>query len=741
MCFNFPLLKTSVSTCLFLIGAGAPCKAELTAQVLESILLTHKDNVPVFSGSSSPSPNQISSTFASSHGSPVATDQAFTKEIIDAYGAGPSTKEDFQTSLQVLSDKKTDYGLSNSQFLSAVKSMTIAFMHKSDDKAELAEELPEVLFASLLPSAAEWGESGQSWIKSFARISVEAAYETNFSDQQVSTIARSFPTAVIRMLKEELDGLGKDQLVEIGIAAGIENSSLEPSVIELEDGAKQTLDRNTPNATMLYGGTSGFDPMKSLVLQQLAVGISEGFLNTSAQDGLSAEDFVRFTNSNEVPDSSNGGETTPSIVSSFVHGLLDSLTADTDIQSELFLYESLKSSANGFLLAATVAATSDPQYRVDELHLQAAETLSASLSQSAILHKAPGEQADDAPPSYSVEKDWFRADRVAESVATGSAMGSQLATVLPKSMEFTDSWELSTNVRREIAKAVANGSSSGAVSSSAWLSTLPDSSGEKTILEAKDVEEVSRGASLGAMMGNTGLAIYFPTDQLVPIINFTAQGSAAGSTGANNLSLVKTEKTEPIDVSLARQSSLGSALGSTFIPTTLLDLEPHLRKRDQKSIDHLEAASFGATYGAILGLSLNDESIDSKNGLSQFEEDRTVELKQAAKQGSIEGALAGAKLALGLDQSLSNENLKSKSEMLKAINAANAKAAANSKSAIVNNSLETNPQDMLLLMQKFGINPRFTNPAKMYKRPVVVQNDESPVDDNASQSIVNASPI
>ena len=79
--------------------------------------------------------------------------------------------------------------------------------------------------------------------------------------------------------------------------------------------------------------------------------------------------------------------------------------------------------------------------------------------------------------------------------------------------------------------------------------------------------------------------------------------------------------------------------------------------------------------------------------------------------------------------------------MLKAVNSANVKAAANSTSNLANQSLRTNPQDMLLLMKKFGINPRYTNPAKMYKRPVLVQIDEPPIDDDSSDAINNASPL
>jgi len=56
-------------------------------------------------------------------------------------------------------------------------------------------------------------------------------------------------------------------------------------------------------------------------------------------------------------------------------------------------------------------------------------------------------------------------------------------------------------------------------------------------------------------------------------------------------------------------------------------------------------------------------------------------------------------------------------------------------------------------MRKFGINPRYTNAATMFKRPVVPQIDEPPEDlvsetspvadsnETYSESISNASPI
>jgi hypothetical protein len=408
---------------------------------------------------------------------------------------------------------------------------------------------------------------------------------------------------------------------------------------------------------------------------------------------------------------------------------------------EVFVYDSVKASANGFLISATVASTSKAEYLDQFLYLDAAEKISKQVSQSVILHSTENEDETNPVVSYSVAQDWIDADRIAESAASGAAMGSQLATVLPQSLDYTDSWEVATNIRRDIAKSVSRGSSSGAVNSASWLGSIVSDFDEgKTVLSGNDIEKVARGASLGSMIGNTGLAIYYPTDQLVPIINLTAQGSAYGSTNANNLALVQSDSIETIDIGVARQSALGSAMGAIFEPTVLLGLNPAQSSNEKDTIDHLTAASFGATFGAILGLQDNETEIISSKGSSQIDESRVVEVQQATKQGAIEGALAGAKLSLSLDE-VNSDTLKSKTAMLKAVNSANTKAAANSTSNLTNQSLRTNSQDMLLLMKKFGINPRYTNPAKMYKRPVIVQVDEPPIDDESSEAINNASPL
>ena len=678
-------------------------------------------------------PESITSHFESSHGPPLVTNDGLTEALSEAFSldGNPPTIEDFETSIKNLAETKQDYGLSNKSFLSSTKSMISAYLRAGGD-VKLETNLSAILFSNILPKTLDWGGDAASWIKSIAQISVESFIEEERSMDEIAQLSSSFASTTVDLIHNNPYNLNIDSVIDPLTLSDRQNSGLNIA------------------------------PTKTQLLQQLGVGITQGFFAVkefnSDDDGLTLSDFEIFSQSTSSPNSSNGGAIETNILTSFYNGLIEGVVelereaTQEDIDaglasisgekiaqdSQLFLYEAVKASANGFLLATTVVATSRVEYLDAALHLDVAEKVSRQISQSVLVHDS---LTTEGTTQYTMSEDWIEVDRVAESAALGAAMGSQLATVLPKSLEYTDSWEVSTNIRREISKSVARGSSSGSVNSAAWLGSLTNPNvPQQTVLNGNQIEKVARGTSLGSMMGNTGLAIYYPTDQLVPIINLTAQGSAYGSTNAGNLSLIKPDSIETIDVGVARQSALGSAMGAIFEPTVLLELNPALNSNEKQTVDHLTAASFGATFGAILGLQANDLEIISRNGASQFEESRVVEVQQATKQGSIEGALAGAKLSLGLDN-LDNGSLKSKTVMLKAVNNANTKAAANSTSSTAAQALKTNSQDMLLLMKKFGINPRYTNPAKMYKRPVVVQVDDPPIDDDSKEAINNASPL
>ena len=674
------------------------------------------------------------SSFEATHEAPLETNTKLTESFKEYFTA---TNEDaslvpsydnFKDSIENLASKKDGFGLSTRSFLSATKSLILAF-YQAGGEFNQESSLPLALYYAILPKIEQWGGSVSSWVKSLAKISMEAGLESALSTTELSVISSSFAGATVELISERIVPDGAEG----------ENAESSPIIPDLNFDYLEVNDNLTLEDKINLG--QNYSPTKTAVLQQLSVGLSQGYFGYyDFKDGLTRDDFNRFANSDSSPNPSNNGQIEANIVSGFYDGLMDAAIKLGETK-EVFVYDSVKASANGFLISATVASTSKAEYLDQFLYLDAAEMISKQVSQSVILHSTENEDETNPVVSYSVAQDWIDADRIAESAASGAAMGSQLATVLPKSLDYTDSWEVATNIRRDIAKSVSRGSSSGAVNSASWLGSIVSDFDEgKTVLSGNDIEKVARGASLGSMIGNTGLAIYYPTDQLVPIINLTAQGSAYGSTNANNLALVQSDSIETIDIGVARQSALGSAMGAIFEPTVLLGLNPAQSSNEKDTIDHLTAASFGATFGAILGLQDNETEIISSKGSSQFDESRVVEVQQATKQGAIEGALAGAKLSLSLDE-VNSDTLKSKTVMLKAVNSANTKAAANSTSNVANQSLRTNSQDMLLLMKKFGINPRYTNPAKMYKRPVIVQVDEPPIDDESSEAINNASPL
>lgn len=704
-----------------------------------------------------PQDNRQSSPFSASHGNSIPTNTDLVSLLEEVF-QDDVTEQDLESAINYLIENQ--FGLSRESILSALKSVLTAYtkaIPKSQniELSESYDRIPYILLKSILPKAKSFGGNGSSWIRDLSQLSIEVAMESGQAEQTVNNLSSSYSEEVFLLLKDPQAFFNDRNSMS---PAGAPTDFTEPAVI-VEDAENLLLaldirpgltdidpQRSVENANMEYGGLSGFDPAKTMVFQELSIGLTQGFLNVKGQaNELSSKDFDDLSNGSTSPSSDNQGNIEPSVVSSVINGILDqihlaSIPADGEPGTNgvsVFAYDILKATANGFLLASSIAASSSDRYLEDGLHTESAENLSQSLSQSAILHSFTNPETNTV--SWTV--DLLNAGRISESIAHGAAMGSQLAMVQPKSMDYGNNYEVFTNSRREIAKSVSKGAANGSVNASAWLNSISSANPDEVpIITTAEIEEVSRGTALGAMIGNTGLAVYYPTDQLVPIINFSAQGASYGTTSSSNLSNVIKEGTETIDVSMTRESALGSAMGAAFEPTALMQLRPDLRSRDAQTISHLEAAAFGSTYGAILGIQANPTPPVPNDKLGTAQDDRLVELKQSAKQGSIEGSLSGSQLALGIEDT-SEDSLQSKSAILKAINTSNAKAAANSNQSSSLNSLRTNSRDMLLLMKKFGINPRFTNPAKIYKRPVVVQIDEPPVDDDLEDAFKDASPL
>jgi hypothetical protein len=704
-------------------------------------------------------PESISSTFEASNDGSIATSPGLEK----LFDGKSSTEEDFFEAIKYLISNKTAWELSDGVFLSATKSIFKSYLNNTPDPLDLASfySSPDSLLSQILPQLQDWNGQGPGWVKRLSQVTTEALMELNRPPSEVLENSTEFTKSLVRFISDDNSGEVPGMLIGV--------SAIEP-------------DRETPVNDMRFGGKSGFDPENFRAFQQLAVGLTQGFLNSKQTKLTSEEPPSNFEDGPllNVSDFAELSEYENSIIESSTNGLLSallevsendaSLTAE---QSSLYAYDSIKSLANGFVLASTVYATSEPEYLAEGLYIEAAERTSRGVAHATISHEIS-------------QTSGFSPQRLAESVSHGSAMGGQLATVLPKSMEFVDNWEIFSQSRRDVAQAIARGSSFGAVDAAASFLLDLETSQTKQATEGDEgfqiatpqnnknllIERVSQGSSLGAMVGTTGLAIYYPTDQLVPIINFTAQGSAYGSINSkkldslNNSESEQNPATEEIQVAIARQTAIGSSMGAVFEPSVLLGLRPDTKANDKQTTDNISAASFGAVYGAIQGRKepdLNDVSTGTSSTKST-DEISITEITQSSKQGTTEGALVGAKLALGLDDS-TDESLSSKGVILKAISKTNAQAASEATSALtsssnsnsgtplVGNPLRTSSKDMLLLMRKYGINPRYTNAATMFKRPVVPQLNEPPQDliseennpadgnESYADTISNASPI
>ena len=118
-----------------------------------------------------------------------------------------------------------------------------------------------------------------------------------------------------------------------------------------------------------------------------------------------------------------------------------------------------------------------------------------------------------------------------------------------------------------MAKATANGSANGSIDAASIHiqndPTIADSA-DKTTRE--EILSVASGAALGSSLGNTALAVYYPT-LLQPIINNSSQGSTYGGITAKNLSFVDkpqgvTEELKLIARAIAHGAAHGAVSGS-----------------------------------------------------------------------------------------------------------------------------------------------------------------------------------
>ena len=380
-----------------------------------------------------------------------------------------------------------------------------------------------------------------------------------------------------------------------------------------------------------------------------------------------------------------------------------SFMSNLDGVNDIFTYELIKVISHAMVLGS-VSAAIESEALLDQ---DIPSTVSEILSEKIAFHTI------NKTLQLDIDNQWDL-KRLAESVSFGTSTGAQLAAVLEKSRDFTPNWE--AYERKQLAKSTAKGSSLGSIKAK-FDHTFQEfeNSGAASVdeIEAiadparKEIIEIAKHSSMGSLIGTVGMSIYFPNplDRLA-LINFSSQGATTGSVlGVSQNDLSPEGSTTAFDVEIARASSNGATFGAVFQTTALTDANPRDSTSDSSVVSVVQAATYGSTFGAI--------SAGNEGGSPTSD---ALIFKQATKQGSIEGSLSGASLGMGTSaENIDEENLRSRSSIIKAAAETNTSAASDANSNMATKSIRTSTSDMLLLMKKFKINPRLTNPTRIFK--------------------------
>lgn len=584
-----------------------------------------------------------------------------------------SLLEAVEFAINYLAQNKLNFTLSDTDLLAGINSVLISFMRaseaKGDDLANTIIQLPQIVFSNLIPDKVKsWNGSIPVWSRDLSQVLINSIDKAKITTDPVvlqKTVAKSSVAALLKILNESTN-------TAIGFSPLITN-------VEATRGVK--------NDEMLFDGVPNFmkfDPEKARFLEFAAKGLSDGlFTNT---DGALSEQNIR-----------NYSKTLGSGIMEGTVEFISGLPGD----NTLFTYEITKALSTGLTLGAVYNTSSNEESRNLFLPEITAEVLSQEIAFSAISSSLDQGSA-------------LKLNRLAESVSFGTAMGAQLASVLDKTWEYEDGWEI--YARNSLAKATAKGSANGAINAaSKYIENDPTIEDTNNKTTRREILDVASGSALGSLIGNTGLAVYYPTI-MQPIINYSAQGATSGGITADNLSMVDKPKgvTEEFEIEIARALAHGAANGAIFQIVGLKNESmPDKRTYDFETISAAEAVSYGSTYGAITG------------GIKSGEDGLII--KQAIYQGTSEGATAGASLALGYDASVADlVELKSSIAIKAAIKKNNDEAAIKANSTMAVKTIQTSSQDMLLLMRKFNINPLYTNPTRIFSNPDAVDEEALP---------------
>jgi hypothetical protein len=517
-----------------------------------------------------------------------------------------------------------------------------------------------------------WSGSTPQWLETLAEI-VTTSSLNSFTLQNQETIiplfSEVFTDSVLDLYNEDSNN---PNFHSTNLYPGIETVSNDPSIA---------------NEVMLFGGdTDGFykfDPLKTKIFASS----TSGLVKVAAQQSI--------VSSNVNPIGFEGLALTMNAIDSIGQSYFNFLKTFDDDHT-LFTYELTKSFALGASTAALNTAldnTNQSENVTPEIFLEFA---SEQIGKTVMLNSLNS-------PNLSIVE-------LAEASAIGNAIGTQFTTISynehnldPKFAGFN---------RDTYARISSKGMARGTIASIS--EKIENFSTKENKNQDSLVSEVASHSAKGSVYGNTTLAIYNPTPkELLSIISNSARGAAEGST--NVLSLNNVDKsqgtTEDVVVQVARASAHGSALATAFGMVALNDAMPDTLSYDRKTIAAIESASYGSAYGAITG------AITS--GVPD-----TVIIKQASTQGATEGALIGS--GLGTTETVEDFNeegtsyqdveLASKKNIIKAVAESSSNASSSAGEGRATKTIRSNSKNMILLMRKFNINPRTTNPTRIYQK-------------------------
>ena len=562
--------------------------------------------------------------------------------------------------INYLAQNRLNFSLTDEQVASGLLSITSAFLQVFTEDEQLLE-VPQIVLSAIIPErVAIWESSASKWVKLITHALIQSVPE-----DKTALMTGSILKSLLTIIKDEPSN------TEIGFYSGIEPVE----------------DFETPNENMKFDGNLGrflkFDPVKTDLIRSAVYSMASSLFTT---DSITEEKIDTLTQDHSK-----------SIIEEtflFMKNLEGS--------NAIFTYELTKVISNAFVMGSVASMIDDEDYNSKEYPSLVAKEASEQIAFHVI----------DETLNLNMEGEWDL-KRLAEATSFGSSVGAQMASILEKSMDFTPNWE--KYERKQLAKSTAEGSSLG--STSARIDQAEENLSLATNVEESegiaenarnDLLTISQHSSMGSLIGNVGISIYYPNplDRLA-LINSAAQGATTGSiTGVSAFDLTKEDATETFDIEIARSSSNGAAFGATFETIALTDANPRDFSSDSTTINVVQAVTYGSTFGAITAG--NDPDVGAPAA-------DAVIFKQATKQGSIEGSLNGASLGTGSsEENIDTYDLSSRSSIITAAASTNAQAASDASSSMATKAIRTSTSDMLMLMKKFNINPRLTNPTKIF---------------------------